>query len=202
MLFTNVWPRQTLPVLLFGGTTTAVGISVLPYAVHVVNTPLVYGMMALTGFGIGLRMNPGSLHGLAYFPSMTAQITCLVTFAMPFGGLVGLTIMGTVFTNKSGAGEVNPKDGIMWAFISMIPFMWLAVVLTTLLGNVWIGKHGSHEVSMRPFIWSVLFRRDPLKETRTRGEGIGAGLGPVTGEKPPVGDVETGVKDRPETIAA
>jgi hypothetical protein len=112
MLSSNVWPRQTLPALLLGGITSAVGTTVLAWAVHAEKRTVVYGMMALVGHGVMMRMNSGSLHGLAYFPTITAQITCLVAFAMPFGGLVGLTIMSTVFNNKSGVGQENPKEGI------------------------------------------------------------------------------------------
>jgi hypothetical protein len=80
-------------------------------------------MVALVGHGVMLRINPGVLHGLTYFPTTIAQITCLVTFAMPFGGLVGLTIMSTVLNNNGGVGQENPKEGIMWAFIAIIPFI-------------------------------------------------------------------------------
>ncbi|KAK0710480.1 major facilitator superfamily domain-containing protein [Apiosordaria backusii] len=95
MFWINVWPRQTFPALLLGTITTAVAISVLPYACWTEKTSLIYGMMALAGYGVGTNTNPGSLHGLAYFPQMTAAITCIVTFAVPFGGTIALTIMST-----------------------------------------------------------------------------------------------------------
>lgn len=113
---------------------------------HAENTNVVYGMMALVGHGVMSRLNPSLLHGLTYFPIMTSQISCLVSFAMPFGGLVGLTIMSTVFNNKSGVGHKHPKNRIMWAFIALIPFMWLSILLTIFLDNVWILKNGRHEV--------------------------------------------------------
>ncbi|KAJ5676180.1 Major facilitator superfamily domain general substrate transporter [Penicillium macrosclerotiorum] len=168
MFSSNVWPRQTFPALLLGSLTAAIGITVLAWAVHASKTSLIYGMMALVGHGVGIRLNPASLHGLAYFPAMTAQISCLVSFAVPFGGLVGLTIMSTVFTNKSGAHEGNPRSGIMWAFIAMIPFMWVSVLLTTFLGNVWILKGGSHEVVNRAYLWSIVTGRGLEKERRDR----------------------------------
>jgi hypothetical protein len=129
-------------------------------------------MMALVGHGVGMRMNPASLHGLAYFPAMTAQISCLASFAVPFGGLLGLTIMSTVFTNKSGAGQMDAKGGIMWAFIAMMPLMWLSVLLTTFLGNVWILKEGGHEVVNQFYIWSLVLRRPLAKERRDRGAEV------------------------------
>jgi hypothetical protein len=86
-----------------------------------------------------IRINPVSLHNLGYFPSMAASISCLVSFAMPHGNLIGMAIMSTTFTNKSnvgkqdtndgirstigpyghknGAGEFDAKDGMMWALI-------------------------------------------------------------------------------------
>lgn len=125
-------------------------------------------MMALVGHGDGMRMNPASLHGLAYFPAMTAQISCLVSFTIPFGGLLGLTIMSTVFTNKSGVAESDPRGGIKWAFVAMIPVLWLSVLLTTFLGNVWILKEGGHEVANRPYLWNLILRRDLMREMRSR----------------------------------
>ncbi|KAJ5144640.1 hypothetical protein N7448_002032 [Penicillium atrosanguineum] len=177
MFSSNVWPRQTFPALMLGSITAAIGISVLAWAVHAGETNVIYGMMALVGHGVGMRMNPASLHGLAYFPAMTAQISCLVSFAIPFGGLIGLTIMTTVFTNTSGAGDARARDGIKWAFIAMIPVMWLVVVLTTFLGNVWILKDGGHEIATRPYLWNLLLRRDLKKEKRNREQENGLAMG-------------------------
>jgi hypothetical protein len=172
MFSSNIWPRQTLPTLILGSLASAVGITVLAWAVKAAQTNVIYGMMALVGFGIGSRMNPASLHGLAYFPAMTAQISCLVSFALPFGGLVGLTIMSTVFTNKSGIDQSDPKQGIKWAFIAMIPFMWISVILTTFLGNVWIKKGGGHEVVNGAYMWSFVTRKRLTRERRDRGEDV------------------------------
>ncbi|KAJ5942963.1 Major facilitator superfamily domain general substrate transporter [Penicillium verrucosum] len=170
MFSSNVWPRQTFPALFFGSITSAVGMTVLAWGVHAGKTSVIYGMMALVGHGVGMRMNPASMHGLAYFPAMTAQISCLASFAVPFGGLLGLTIMSTVFTNKSGVGQRDAKGGVMWAFIAMMPLMWLSVLLTTFLGNVWILKEGGHEVVNRPYLWGLIFGREIVRERRARGE--------------------------------
>ncbi|KAJ6111169.1 hypothetical protein N7486_003404 [Penicillium sp. IBT 16267x] len=196
MFSSNIWPRQTLPTLLLGSLTSAVGITVLAWAVNAAQTDAIYGMMALVGFGIGSRMNPTSLHGLAYFPAMTAQITCLVSFALPFGGLVGLTIMSTVFTNKSGTDESDPKKGIMWAFIAMMPFMWISVILTTFLGNVWIKKDGGHEVVNGAYIWSFVTRKKLTRRRRGRGENVRSVIGEkerdveMTSAQPVSGQIE------------
>lgn len=170
MFSSNVWPRQTFPALLLGSITSATGMTVLAWGVHADKTSVIYGMMALVGHGVGMRMNPASMHGLAYFPAMTAQISCLASFAVPFGGLVGLTIMSTVFTNKSGVGPRSAQSGIMWAFIAMLPFMWLSVVVTTFLGNVWILKEENHEVVNKSYLWCLILRRNNVRERKGRGE--------------------------------
>ncbi|ROV97972.1 hypothetical protein VMCG_07069 [Cytospora schulzeri] len=174
MFSVNVWPRQTFYPLLLGGITSAVGITVLAWAIKTRNTNLVYGMMALTGHGVGIRLSPASMHGLAYFPGSTAALTCLFSFAMPFGGMIALTLMSTVFNNKSGAAGMNAKSGIMWAFVAVIPIMWLCVLLTTFLGNVWVNKEGDHEVVNGAYLWSFVTRKRLVREKRTR-DGAGSG---------------------------
>lgn len=168
MFATNVWPRQTMHLLLLGSITSACGITVLSWAIDNDQTNLIYGMMALTGHGIGLRMNPGTLHGLAYFPSMTAAISCIVSFALPFGGMIALTLMGTVFNNKAGSTTESLKDGVRWAFVAIMPFMWACVIITTFLGNVWILKSGDHEVVNGAYFWSLVTRKKLTRERRTR----------------------------------
>lgn len=54
--------------------------------------------------------------------------------------------MSTIFNNKSGPDNENAREGIMYAFLSLIPFMWLCVVGTMLLGNAWIIEDGGHEM--------------------------------------------------------
>jgi hypothetical protein len=169
MFASTQWPRQTVPTLLLGGITSSVGLSVLPWAISQKNTNVIYGMMALVGHGVGIRMNPGTLHALAYFPSMTAPIICLLAFAQPFGGTIALTMMSTILNNKTGPSDEDVKSGIMWAYISMIPFTWLSVILVAFLGNVWIGKD-AHEVVTGPWIWSLMRGKKLKRETRARGD--------------------------------
>jgi hypothetical protein len=169
MFGTNIWPRQTLPLLLLGCTTSAIGITVLVWAINADKTSLIYGMMALTGHGIGMRLNPGALHGLAYFPTRTAAVTFLASFALPFGGTVSLTLMSTVFNNKSGYQHADPRKGIRYGFIALVPFMWVAVILATFLGNAWIKKDGGHDVVLGSYLWSFLTRKKLVRESRTRG---------------------------------
>lgn len=145
----------------------------LAWAINAGNLNLVYGMMALSGFGVGIRMSPSTMHGLAYFPASTASITCVFAFALPFGGAVGLTIMSSVFNNKVGPAPTyaNAKTAIMDAFYAIVPFMWLCVILGTFLGNTWVNKNSDHEVVNGAYLWSLVTRKYLVKETRTRGGG-------------------------------
>ncbi|KAK3385691.1 major facilitator superfamily domain-containing protein [Podospora didyma] len=193
MYFTNVQPRQTIVSLLLGSITTAVGITVLATEIHAAHprVSVIYGMMALTGHGVGMRFNPGSLHGLAYFPDMTAAVSCLSSFANPFGGTVALTMMATVFNNKSGPNHADPKEGIYWAFVALIPVMWATVLATTLLGNVWIireedGVKGGHEVVHGAYLWSLVTGRKLERVRMVKGDlavpAATATLPPVVGD--------------------
>lgn len=171
MFLVNQYPRQTIYPLMLGSIASAVGIQVLCYAINVGNEALIYGMMALAGFGVGVRMSPSSMHGLAYFPANTAPVTCIFAFAMPFGGAVGLTLMSTVFNNKLESSDANAKNAIAYAYYAIVPFMWLCVLACLFLGNVWVNKKGDHEVVDGAYILSMLTRKTLVKEKRTRGGG-------------------------------
>lgn len=171
ILSSNTWPRQTLPPLVLGSIITAVGITVLAWAMNAQNSNVVYGMMALIGTGVALRMNPASLHCLAYFPDMTARIACLSSFSIPFGGLVGLTIMSTVFNNKSGTNHTDPKEGIYFAYVAMIPFMWICVILSLCIGNVWLLKGGDHEVLRGSYLLKLITGKKLETERLHREQG-------------------------------
>lgn len=170
MFLTNVWPRQTLPPLLLSTVTAATGVTVLAWATYNETLPVVYGMMALTGYGIGMSFSPGTLHGLAYFPELKETIQCIVTFAVPLGGTVGLTLMATVFNSKGGLGGNDARAGIMWAFVAVTPILWGSVVATTFLGNVWIRPllDGGHDVVHGAWFWSLCTGKKLQKERIVR----------------------------------
>jgi hypothetical protein len=144
--------------------------TVLAWAIKAQASSVIYGMMALIGHGIALRMNPASLHSLGYFPDMTARITCLATFALPFGGVVGLTMMSTIFNNASGTNHSDPKSGIYYAFVAMIPFMWLCVILSLCLGNVWLLGGGDHQVLRGSYFWKLITRQKLERERLRRAQ--------------------------------
>lgn len=172
MFLTNVWPRQTLPPLLLSTITAATGVTVLAWATYTETLSVVYGMMSLAGFGIGMAYSPGTLHGLAYFPELAETIQCIVTFAGPLGGTVGLTLMATVFNAKGGLGGDDPKTGVMWAFIAVTPILWGSVVVTMFRGNVWIRpiRDGGHDVVHGVWLWSLCTGKKLQKERIVRGD--------------------------------
>lgn len=91
---------------------------------------------------------------------------------MPFGGTVALTLMSTAFNNKSGAQHVDAKKGVKFAFVALVPFVLVCLVLTTFLGNVWIGKDGGHDVVNGACLWSFASRKRLVKGRRTRGDAV------------------------------
>lgn len=199
MFCTNVWPRQTLPILLLGTLATAVGNTVLIWALDTGKASIIYGMMALMGYGIGMRMVPVSMHGLAYFPNETAVISFLGSFSFPFGGTVALTLMSTVFNNRSGWAHTDAKEGVRYAFIALAPFMWACFLLVLFLGNVWIMKDGTHEVTNGVYLWGVVRGKKLARERRSRGEDDtrvveGATKGDMTRKE------DDGSKDMPEAV--
>jgi len=99
----NVYPRQTFPPLLLGTTVETAGIAALAYAVKSRNETLVNVMMGVSGAGTGMRFMPSSLHLAGMFRDRLAPVYSILRFAMPFGGTLALTIMGSVFQNQMSA---------------------------------------------------------------------------------------------------
>lgn len=68
----------------------------------------------LAGAGTGVRMMPATLHASGVWPNRIAAALSLMRFALPFGGTIGITIMGSVFNNKlsSGIAAVPGLDGV------------------------------------------------------------------------------------------
>jgi hypothetical protein len=169
MFMCNFWPRQTFHPLFLGSIIEATGMSVLTWALWQGHTATIFGIMGLTGCGTGMRFMPGSLHGIGFFPNNIASVMALAAFAIPLGGTLAMTIMETVFNNKADIPASNasgstsgsssflqsisilPQDeqnrirhqakmGVFWAFVSILPFMWLCVLAAATLGNVRITR--------------------------------------------------------------
>ena len=111
MYVCNAYPRQTFPPLMLGTIVETTGIALLAYAVKVRNETLVNVMMGVAGAGTGMRFMPSSLHLAGMFRDRLAPVYSLLRFAMPFGGTLALTIMGSVFQNQMseyfGSDAVN-----------------------------------------------------------------------------------------------
>ena len=172
MFSCNVWPRKTWHSLSLGTIIEAIGITVLAVSLRWGHLPTIYGMLALTGVGTGLRYMPGTLHGVAYYRRNIASIVSLMSLSMSSGGTMASTIMLNIFNNKlSNAGidlvhgsssassfqainqlpdtqqtylREHAKNGIVIAFFGISAFMWLGVVLVAFLGNVDIKNDGKN----------------------------------------------------------
>lgn len=144
----------------------AIGITCIAVAIHGGHLPTIYGMLALTGVGTGIRLMPGMLHGVGYYRKEIASVVSMMSFANSFGGTLASTIMLNIFNNKLGISLVHgasssasslgqlaqlPEEeqehvrgkaqaAIVVAFYGISSFMWLGVVAMAFLGNVNIKK--------------------------------------------------------------
>lgn len=164
MVFCNVWPRNTFLPLFLGSTIEAVGIGLLAWAIYTGRTGTIYGMVALSGVGTGLRFMPGTLHAVGFFPGSVAAVVSLMGIALPFGGALSLTVMTTVYNNLV-AGDA--RMAFVWAFVAICPFMGVCIVCAACLGNVGIvrarpGEEGEeepqHELTEGSYLLALLRR--------------------------------------------
>ncbi|KAJ0352985.1 hypothetical protein COL154_012311 [Colletotrichum chrysophilum] len=187
----NSWPRKTFPPIFLGSILEMVGIGLVAWAISTEHDPTVYGMMALTGVGTGLRVMPVPLHGIGHFPKKIAAVVSLMAVAYPFGGTVGLTILTTVYNNVSGISNDSPlrdfttlknlpaaeqaavthdaKMGIVWAYVAICPFMVICTITASFLGNVYISRtesEGQNAIYRGVYLLKP-FRKDADKEITT-----------------------------------
>lgn len=144
MMFCNVWPRNTFVPLFLGSVIEALGIGLLAWAMHTGDKATIYGMVAFSGVGTGLRFMPVTLHAVGFFPGSVAPVVSLLGIALPFGGALSLTIMTTVYNNLAAAAA-GPTMAFVWAFVAICPFMAMCIVCAACLGNVGIVKPGPGE---------------------------------------------------------
>ncbi|PQE26033.1 hypothetical protein CJF30_00000752 [Rutstroemia sp. NJR-2017a BBW] len=161
----NAFPRQTWYPLFLGTVIEPLGITLLAAAISWGHLPTVYGMLALTGVGTGIRFMPGTLHAIGYYPKHVASLVSMMALASSLGGTLALTIMLNIFNNHlagkgvvvSGVQSVGmgaleedtrevAKKGIVLAFFAITSFLWLGVGACAGLGNVWI-REGEGEGS-------------------------------------------------------
>ncbi|KAL5044313.1 hypothetical protein BDW71DRAFT_186362 [Aspergillus fruticulosus] len=163
VLLCNTYPAQTFPPLLFGTVAEALGLGMMIYAIRTEQSNILNGLMVLAGAGTGIRLMPSSLHAAGVWPDRIASALSLLRFALPFGGTLGITIMGSVFNNKLaegvasiqgyGSGDVSAQDlahggTSSLAFINSLPadaqakvrdsgrdaIMWAYVAILPILG--------------------------------------------------------------------
>ncbi|KAL1894514.1 hypothetical protein Sste5346_005749 [Sporothrix stenoceras] len=136
MYFLNGWPRNTFVPLMLGSIVEAVGVGVLAWALYSGHLPAIFGMMALTGAGTGLRLMPASLHAVGFFPQHVATVVSLMAVALPLGGTLALTVMAAVFNNTSGIASSSPLRSV--DTLDQLPPEALAdVVHRAKMGIVW-----------------------------------------------------------------
>src|SRR4051812_22126250 len=100
MFACNVFPRQTFPPLFLGLVSMCVALGLLSKALEDGKDAFIFGMMGLSGFGVGLTLMPAPLHAIARRPNQLAIVVGLLQFCPPFGGPVALAIMGCVMNNR------------------------------------------------------------------------------------------------------
>ncbi|KAJ4990016.1 MFS multidrug transporter [Stagonosporopsis vannaccii] len=167
MYMCNVRPAQTFYPLFIGSIVEGTGLAVLTYAVSIRHGTLVSVFLAISGAGTGLRFMPVVLHAAGIWSTRIPAIQSLLSFILPLGETVGISMMGAVFTNKlshyssnipgfNGASNLATLEdlsepvkeavqnaaarSVMWALITVLPFVGLSIVASVFLGNVWIGK--------------------------------------------------------------
>lgn len=167
MFLCNVRPAQTFFPLFVGSIVEGVGLTVLTYAVSVRHGTLVSVFLAISGAGTGLRFMPVVLHAAGIWSTRVPAMQSLLSFMLPLGETIGISMMGAVFSNKlnhslsgiadykGGAGNLASLDSlpapiktavqnaaakaVMWALITVLPFVGLSIVASFFLGNVRIG---------------------------------------------------------------
>lgn len=174
----NRWPRMTYPPLFLGTILETFGVAFLALAMHKGHSPTIFGLMALSGVGMGLKFMVAPLHGIGLFKTHRATVLALIGIAVPFGGTLGLTIMYTVFNNISGLDVENSgnysedtisqvQHGVVCGYASIIPFMALSCIACLFMGTIILGKENSGNrlktddvVIHEPYLWYLLRGRN------------------------------------------
>jgi hypothetical protein len=100
MALCNRWPRQTFSPLLIGSIVEGVGLALLTYSVSIRNTTMVKVFLAVAGAGTGLRFMPVVLHAAGIWSTRIPAMQSLLSFMLPLGETIGISMMGSVFSNK------------------------------------------------------------------------------------------------------
>lgn len=160
---------------MWGSIVEGVGLALLTYSVSIRNQTMVKVFLAISGAGTGLRFMPVVLHAAGVWSTRIPSIQSLLSFMLPLGETIGISMIGSVFSNKldlylSAIASSNPElslpsngppsldqlnslpivarddvrnaaaRAVMWALVSVLPFVGLSIVASIFLGNVWISK--------------------------------------------------------------
>lgn len=104
MFLCRVWPRQTFSPLVIGSIVEGVGLALLTYSISVRNQTLVKVFLAVAGAGTGLRFMPVVLHAAGVWSTRIPSMQSLLSFMLPLGETIGISMMGSVFSNKLSTG--------------------------------------------------------------------------------------------------
>ena len=185
MFLCNRWPRQTFAPLFFGAIVECLGLAMLTYAISTRQPNSVRAFLAVAGAGTGLRFMPVVLHAAGIWSTCNPSMQSLLSFMIPLGETIGISTMGSVFSNKfntylshfnntahgvslsahgppsldllnnlpqAAKEEVQnaAARAVMWALVSVLPFVGLSLISSVFLGNVWIGKGAQKAKGNKP----------------------------------------------------
>ena len=108
MYMCNVFPAQTFPPLFLGsGLVAPIALGLLTHALDIRKESYILGMMALSGFGNGIKIMPTQLHAIARKPRQLANVVATLQFFHPLGGTFALAVMSSVLNNKVGGTGIQ-----------------------------------------------------------------------------------------------
>ncbi|KAF1943232.1 MFS general substrate transporter [Clathrospora elynae] len=153
MFMCNSWPRQTFFPLLMGCIIEGVGLALLTYSVSIRNTTMVKVFLAVSGAGTSLRFMPVMLHAAGTWSTRISSIQSLLSFMLPLGQTVGISIMGSVFSNKFDTflSQISTDPQIGLSFPGSGP------PSLDLLNNLPpAAKQAAHNAAAKAVMWALL----------------------------------------------
>jgi hypothetical protein len=229
MFLCNRWPRQTFFPLLWGSIVEGVGLALLTYSISIRNPTMVKVFLAVAGAGTGLRFMPVVLHAAGVWSSRIPSMQSLLSFMLPLGETIGIGDISRANPNlnlpASGPPSLDVLNGlpaqakndvqnaaaraVMWALISVLPFVGLSIVACFFLGNVWIGKGADKAKNDKPgraeekgkVLYGSYLLASCTGRLGAEKEDLDVVLGQENEERKKIRDVETGsVVSQPDVV--
>lgn len=140
--------RNTTMVQVFLAVAGAgTGLRFMPVVLHAAGiwSTRVTSMQSLLSFMLPLGETVGiAMMGSVFSNKLTASISQMNQSAngatLPFSGPPSLDLLDSLPPVVKKAVQDAAAKAVMWALISVLPFMGLSIVASIFLGNVWIGK--------------------------------------------------------------